>query len=77
MSPIMEKVTLNKKEQKRSVVMNEILAGRMTGQEAADVLGLSLRQVRRLLARWRDRLRSARVAARRGRSDLHMLKRAP
>ena len=49
----MDKVTLNKKEQKRLLVMNEVLAGRVTGQEAADLLGLSLRQTRRLLAAYR------------------------
>ena len=44
----MEKeVTLNGKEQKRLLVLNEILAGRMTGQEAAEMLGLSLRHIRR------------------------------
>jgi transposase len=47
------KVTLNVKEQKRLLVLNEILAGRMTGQEAADVLGLSLRHTRRLMAAYR------------------------
>jgi transposase len=49
-----EKVTLNVKEQKRLLVLNEILAGRMTGQEAADVLGLSLRHTRRLIAAYRQ-----------------------
>jgi len=34
-----EKVTLNVKEQNRLLVLNEILAGRMTGQEAAEMLG--------------------------------------
>ena len=42
----MDKVTLNNKEQKRLMVLNEVLAGRITGQEAAKVLGLSLRQTR-------------------------------
>jgi hypothetical protein len=46
----MEKVTLNNKEQKRLLVLNEVLAGRMTGQEAADMLGLSLRHTRRMIA---------------------------
>jgi len=31
----MEKVTLNNREQKRLLVLNEVLAGRLTGQEAA------------------------------------------
>jgi transposase len=48
-----EKVTLNVKEQKRLLVLNEILAGRMTGQEAAEMLGLSLRHTRRLIAAYR------------------------
>jgi len=50
----MDKVTLNHKEQKRLMVLNEVLAGRLTGQEAAEVLGLSLRQTRRLLAAYRQ-----------------------
>jgi hypothetical protein len=35
----MEKVTLNNKEQKRLIVLNEVLLGRVTGQEAAEMLG--------------------------------------
>ena len=50
----MEKVTLNNKEQKRLLVLNEVLAGRVTGQEASEVLGLSLRHTRRLLAAYRE-----------------------
>lgn len=49
-----EEVTLNVKEQKRLMVLNEILAGRLTGQEAAEVLGLSLRHSRRLIAAYRQ-----------------------
>jgi predicted DNA-binding protein (UPF0251 family) len=43
-------VTLNQKEQKRLSVMNELL----TGQEAAEVLGVTLRHIRRLLAAYRQ-----------------------
>ncbi|HIE57619.1 MAG TPA: ISNCY family transposase [Anaerolineales bacterium] len=50
-----EKVILNRKEQKRLMVLNEVEAGRLKGREAAAVLGLSLRQVRRLLAAYRER----------------------
>jgi transposase len=49
-----EEVTLNLKEQKRLLVLNEQLAGRLTGQEAAEVLGLSLRHTRRLIAAYRQ-----------------------
>jgi len=47
-------VTLNQKEQKRLLVMNELLVGRLTGQEAAEVLGVTLRHIRRLLAAYRQ-----------------------
>jgi|CXWK01.1.fsa_nt_gi transposase len=49
----MDKVTLNEKEQKRLIVLNEMLAGRLTGSAAAELVGLSVRQVRRLLAAYR------------------------
>lgn len=49
----MEKVTLNSKEQRRLLVLNEVLAGRLTGEEAAKLIRLSLRHTRRLLAAYR------------------------
>lgn len=48
-----ETVTLNTKEQKRLLVLNEFLERRMTGQEAAEVLGISLRHTRRIIAAYR------------------------
>jgi CRP-like cAMP-binding protein len=50
-----QEVTLNSKEQKRLMIMNEIVAGRITGQQAADVLGITLRHTRRILARYRQK----------------------
>ena len=46
-------VTLNKKEQKRLMVLNYVEKGKMRGGEAAVVLEVSLRHVRRLLAAYR------------------------
>jgi transposase len=63
----MEKVTLNNKEQKRLLVLNEVLAGRVTGQEAAEVLGLSLRHTRRLIAGYRQTGAAALAHGNRGR----------
>lgn len=37
----MDKVTLNDKEQKRLMVLNEVLAGRLTGLAATELLGLA------------------------------------
>jgi transposase len=48
-----KRVTLTVEEQKRLKVITEIEAGRMTGREAAEMVGLSLRQVRRLIAAYR------------------------
>ena len=46
-------VTLNNKEQKRLLVLNEVMEGRMTGQQAAEMLGVSLRHTRRILVKYR------------------------
>jgi transposase len=48
-----ERVTLTKKEQSRLMVLNGVEVGRMIAREAAEVLGLSLRHVRRILAAYR------------------------
>jgi transposase len=48
-----ERVTLNQKEQGRVMVLNQVEMGKMTGGEASEVLGLSLRHLRRLLAAYR------------------------
>jgi transposase len=64
-----EKVTLNNKEQKRLKVLNEVIAGHMTGQQAAAMLGLSLRHVRRLLAGYRQKGAPALAHGNRGRAS--------
>ena len=64
-----KKVTLNIKEQKRLKVLNEVNAGNMTGQQAADLLGLSLRHVRRLMARYRQQGAAALAHGNRGRAS--------
>ena len=43
-----ETVTLTRAEWKKALVVEKILDGRMTNQEAATVLGLGVRQVIRL-----------------------------
>ncbi|MHC1578721.1 MAG: helix-turn-helix domain-containing protein [Dehalococcoidia bacterium] len=44
---------MSKKEQKRLMVLNGIETGRVTAREVAEVLGLSLRHMRRILAAYR------------------------
>ena len=53
MSPMEKRVILSMKEQMRLKVVTEIEARRITGPEAAKVLELSLRQVRRIVAAYR------------------------
>jgi hypothetical protein len=48
-----ESVTLNREEQKRLMVLTAVGEGRVDAREAAVCLGLSLRHVRRLSARFR------------------------
>lgn len=62
-------VTLTVKEQKRLKVIAEVDAGRMTGLEAAEVLGLSLRQTRRLIAAYRARGAAGLAHGNRGRAS--------
>ena len=45
-----EMVTLNRKEQRRLMVLNEVELGKTVGREAAELLDLSLRHLRRILA---------------------------
>jgi len=68
-----EMVTLNQKEQKRLMVLNQVEMGKMTGGEAGGVLGLSLRQVRRLLAAYRKEGAAALAHGNRGRKPRNTL----
>ena len=68
-----EMVTLNREEQKRLMVLNQVDAGRMIGREVAEVLGLSLRQVRRILAAYRKEGAAALAHANRGRKPHNAL----
>jgi transposase len=62
-----EMVILNKKEQMRLAVLNEVERGKMSGREAAELLDLSLRQVRRILAAYRKEGAAALAHGNRGR----------
>lgn len=66
-------MTLNKKEQKRLMVLNEVETGKMTGKRAAEVLELSLRHVRRILAAYRKKDTAALAHGNRQRRPPHTL----
>lgn len=49
----MKEVTLSIKEQKRLMILNRVEAKELTGKMAAEVLGLSVRHIKRMLAAYR------------------------
>ena len=68
-----EMVTLSKKEQTRLMVLNGINMGRLTAREAAQVLALSVRHVRRILAAYRKEGAAALAHGNRGRKPHNAL----
>jgi transposase len=69
-------VTLTRQEQKRLKVLNQVQVGRITGQQAAILLGLSLRQERRLAASYRRRGAAALAHGNRGRPSTRRVPKA-
>jgi len=68
-----ERLTLNRKEQKRLLVMNEIEKKKMKVREAVEVLGISERQGWRILAAYREEGAAGIAHGNRGRTPLHVL----
>jgi len=68
-----EMAALNKKEQSRLMVLNGVKVGKVTTGEAAEVLGLSLRHVRRILAAYRKEGARALAHGNRGREPHNAL----
>lgn len=70
---MMETVTLNRKEQRRLLVLNRVNCGQLLAVEGAELLGVSLRHLRRLLAAYREEGAAALVHGNRGRKPAHAL----
>ena len=68
-----ETVSLTAREQQRAMVLNQVQGGELTGSQAAELVGLSLRQVRRLLAAYREEGVAALAHGNRGRPPGHRL----
>src|SRR5215208_1023436 len=64
-------ITLGLREQKRVEVLNRVLGGQWTGEEAAMALGMSVRQVRRLKGAYLREGLAALIHGNRGRRPLH------
>ena len=68
-----DRVTLNQAEQRRLLVLNHLEAGALVNAEAAELLGISIRQVRRLRAAYRERGAAALAHGNRGRRPAHAI----
>jgi transposase len=66
-----EPILLRAREQQRAMGLTRVLAGQWTRREAAAVLGVSERQLRRLLAAYQQRGPAALVHGNRGRRPAH------
>ena len=64
---MMEHVTLTQQEQARLQVLNNLLAGYMTTEQAATLMGVSTRHTRRILAAYREKGAAAIAHGNRGR----------
>ena len=70
---VKETVSLNAREQQRAMVLNRVEREGLTGEEAAGLMGLSLRQVRRLLAAYRKEGVAALAHGNRGQPPAHRI----
>jgi transposase len=68
-----ETITLNTQEQKRAMVLNRIQAGQFSVAEAAEVLDLSARHMRRILAAYEKEGPAALAHGNRGRKPAHSI----
>jgi transposase len=71
-----ETVTLNQEEQRRVLVLNEVISGRLTAGRAGELLELSERQVWRILAAYRKEGAAAVAHGNRGRKPMNTLEEA-
>ena len=64
---------MNAREQQRAMVLNRVEREGLTGEEAAGLMGLSLRHVRRLLAAYRKEGVAALAHGNRGQPPAHRI----
>src|SRR5262245_15952910 len=67
-------ITLNDKEQRRLWILNKVNQGELTAAKAGQLLGRSVRQVRRLLSRYRKRGAAGVIHGNRGRHPAHVIR---
>lgn len=68
-----DRITLTRSEQRRLLVLNHLLSGALVNSQAANLLGISVRQVRRLRRRYEAEGAAALPHGNRGRRPVHAL----
>jgi transposase len=68
-----ETLTLNSKEQQRLMILNRVFEGQLVAREAGELLGLSVRQIRRMVAAYRREGAAALAHGNRGRTPANTL----
>ena len=70
-----ENITLNRAEQKRLYLLNQVIEGKLVARQAAELMNRSVRQVRRMVAEYRKRGASAVIHGNRGRPPANRMRR--
>lgn len=68
-----DRITLTRSEQRRLLVLNQLLSGGLLNAQAASLLGISIRQVRRLRRQYEQEGAAALAHGNRGRRPAHAL----
>lgn len=68
-----ETITLNSREQQRLMVLNRVLEGQLVAREAGELMGLSVRQIRRMVAAYKKEGAAALAHGNRGRTPANTL----
>ena len=68
-----DRITLTRSEQRRLLVLNHLLSGALVNSQAANLLGISIRQIRRLRRGYEEQGAAAIAHGNRGRRPIHAL----
>src|SRR5215831_15450577 len=68
-----ENITLNREEQKRLHILNQVVEGKLVARQAAELMNRSVRQIRRMVAAYRKRGAAAVVHGNRDRRPVNRI----
>jgi transposase len=68
-----ENITLDREQQKRLYILNQVIEGKLVARQAAELMNRSIRQIRRMVADYRNRGATAVVHGNRGRRPVNRI----